>query len=206
MHQRPTVGFNAMKDGTAEDYALLAKLEQQFHKRLPARIMRELRELENSYAGYKVSRLEHSLISATLAVRDRADVDWVVAALLHDIGDCMAPMNHSQLASAILAPYVREECAWVLKTHGVFQMVYYAHHVGGDRNARDVYKLHPYYQTAVDFTERWDQCAFDPAYDYLPLEHFEPMVVEVFSRPPWDAEVVRKGERVPLVGSAAIAA
>lgn len=193
-----TVSFRQMKDGTREEYAFLGELEHQFALKLPDRIMKALRDLDGSLGGYLVTRLEHSLISATMATRDGADIDWIVTALVHDIGDNLAPYNHDGLAATIVAPYVREECTWVMKTHGIFQMIYYAHHTGGDPNARDKYKDHPSYQTAVDFCERWDQSAFDPDYKYLPLEHFEPMVREVFTRKAWDPAVIRAGERVPL--------
>lgn len=197
------VRFRRMSDGTAAEYQMLAELEHEFCKQLPDRILKELRDLENSLSGYQVTRLEHSLISATMAERDGADVDWIVAALIHDIGDALAPHNHSQLAASIVAPYLREECTWALKTHGIFQMVYYAHFTGGDRYARDIYKDHPYYQTGIDFCERWDQSAFDPDYKWESLEHFEPMLRAVFARTPWDPAVIRAGERVALTGSAA---
>lgn len=195
------VKFRRMADGTAEEYKMLAELEVEFCKQLPDRILKELRDLEHSHSGYQITRLEHSLISATMAERDGADIDWIVAALIHDIGDALAPHNHSQLAASIVAPYLRDECTWALKTHGIFQMVYYAHFTGGDRYARNVYKDHPFYQTGVDFCERWDQSAFDPDYKWEQLEHFEPMLREVFARTPWDPAVIRKGERVPLTGA-----
>ena len=203
MDERRVVKFRRMADGTEADYKLLEELEHEFKTQLPGRIMKELGDLEHSYSGYQVSRLEHSLISATMAENDKADKDWIVAALIHDIGDALSPMNHSQLAASIVAPYIREECAWALKTHGIFQMVYYAHFTGGDRYARNMYKDHPYYQTGVDFCERWDQTAFDPDYDWRPLGYFEPLIHEVFTRPAWDPEIIRTGEKVPMVGSGA---
>ncbi|MGI9407051.1 MAG: HD domain-containing protein [Hyphomicrobiaceae bacterium] len=202
MDQTRIVSFRQMKEGTAADYALLDELEEEYVKELPGRIMTELKGLEHSLSGYQVSRLEHSLISATMAERDGADVDWVVAALIHDMGDGLAPHNHDSLAAVIAASYMREECTWTLRTHGIFQMYYYAHHTGGDREARQKYKDHPYYETGVDFTERWDQSAFDPDYDWHGLEHFRPAVEEVFTRKPWDPAIIRAGERVPLTGSA----
>lgn len=195
--------FRRMKDGDKEDYELLEELEAAYCKGLPGRIMTALAELEHSLSGYQVTRLEHSLISATMAERDQADLDWIVTALIHDIGDALAPHNHDALAAVIGAPYLREECTWTLKTHGIFQMVYYAHHLGRDRYARDKFKDHPYFDTGVEFCERWDQSAFDPDYDYRPLEYFRPMVEAVFTRPAWDPKIIRKGERVPLVGSGA---
>lgn len=198
LDQGPTVTFTRMEDGTAEDYALLEKLEEQYTAGTADRILEHLARLETSLAGYKVSRLEHSLQSATRAHRDGADTDWVVAALVHDIGDDLAPFNHDSLAAAVIKPYMREEVTWVIQHHGIFQMVYYAHHTGGDRYARDKYKAHPGYQAAVDFCERWDQASFDPEYDTEPLDFFAPMVREVFAREPWQDEHLRPGIQIPL--------
>lgn len=203
MDKHRVVKFRQMKDGTKEEYEMLEELETEFARGLPGRIMDLLAGLEHSLSGYSISRLEHSLISATMAERDKADKDWIAAALIHDIGDTLAPYNHDSVASAIGAPYLREECTWVLKTHGIFQMVYYAHHMGKDRYAREKYKDHKYYDTAVDFCERWDQSAFDPDYEYRPLEHFRPLVEDVFTRPAWDPKFIRPGVKVPMIGSAA---
>ncbi len=183
----PTVAFTSMAAGTREDYELLELLEAQFASGTANRVLDQLRGLAGSLAGYKVDRLEHSLQSATRAYRDGADEEMVVAALLHDIGDLLAPHNHSEMAAAVLRPYVSERTYWVVRQHGLFQSYYYAHHMGGDRNARDRYIDHPWYQDAVDFCHRWDQSSFDPKYDSLPLEFFEPMVRRVFAREPFSA-------------------
>lgn len=196
-----TVAFRQMKDGTAEDYALLDALEKVYAEALPDRILQHLERLADGLSGYRVSRLEHSLQTATRALRDGADIDWVVTALVHDIGDDLAPANHDSLAAAILKPYVREECSWVVQHHGIFQLVYYAHHLGKDPEARQKYADSPYYQAAVDFCARWDQAAFDPDYDSEPLGTFAPMVREVFTREPWDPATLRPGTRVPLVSN-----
>ncbi|MDE2785371.1 MAG: HD domain-containing protein [Chloroflexota bacterium] len=182
-----TVSFTSMAAGTREDYELLEKLEAQFASGTADRVLEQLRGLAGSLAGYKVDRLEHSLQSASRAYRDGADEEIVVAALLHDIGDLLAPHNHSEMAAAVLRPYVSERTYWVVRQHGLFQSYYYAHHMGGDRNARDRYIDHPWYQDAVDFCHRWDQSSFDPEYECLPLEFFEPMVRRVFAREPFSA-------------------
>ena len=183
----PTVSFTSMAAGTREDYELLESLEAQFASSTADRVLEQLLGLAGSLAGYKVDRLEHSLQSATRAYRDGADEEMVVAALLHDIGDLLAPHNHSEMAAAVLRPYVTERTYWVVRQHGLFQSYYYAHHMGGDRNARDRYIDHPWYQDAVDFCHRWDQSSFDPEYDSFPLEFFEPMVRRVFAREPFSA-------------------
>lgn len=179
-----TVSFTQMKEGTKEDYELLQRLEDEYCEGLPDRLLASLRALEHSLAGYKVSRLEHSLQSATRAHDAGEEEEVVVAALLHDIGDELAPHSHSELAAAVLRPYVSEKTYWIVKYHGMFQMYYYAHHVGGDRNARDRFKGHPWFDDAVKFCEEYDQNCFDPAFQSKPLEFFEPMLRAVFSRPP----------------------
>ena len=179
------VTFTSMAEGTKEDYELLERLEEDFAANTADRVLAMLRELSGSLSGYQVDRLEHSLQSATRAHRDGAEEEMVVAALLHDIGDILSPYNHSELAAAVLRPYVSERTYWIVLHHGLFQSYYYAHHSGGDRNARDAYRDHPWYQDTVDFCHKWDQSSFDPDYESLPLEFFEPMVRRIFSRQPF---------------------
>jgi predicted HD phosphohydrolase len=178
------VKFTQMKDGTKEDYDLLSKYEEKFSKDLPDRVLEALKNLDSSVDGYQVTRLEHSLQSATRAEKDGADEEMVVATLIHDIGDNLAPHNHSQLVASVLRPYVSEKIYWIMLHHGIFQEYYYAHHIGRDRNARDKFKDHPYYQDAVDFCEKWDQKSFDPNYESYSLEYFEPKVRKLFSKEP----------------------
>lgn len=178
----PTVSFTAMKDGTKEDYDLLDRLGQADIEEFPDRVLGWLRTMADS-AGYKISRLEHSLQAATRALRAGEDEETVVCVLLHDIGDYLAPANHSEVAAAVLRPYVSEKNYWIVKHHGVFQGFYYFEHTGADPNARDRWKDHPYYQATVDFCENYDQNSFDPEYGWEPLEFFEPMVRRVLSGP-----------------------
>lgn len=180
-----TVNFTRMEDGTKEEYEFLARHESEFADAAADRLLEHLRSLENSLSGYRVSRLEHSLQTATRAHRDGADTEMVVAALLHDIGDNLAPWNHGEMAAAILRPYVSEKTHWVIKHHGIFQGYYYFHHLGMDRNLREEHADSPHYQDCVDFCAKWDQTSFDPEYDSEPLEFFEPMLREVFSRTPF---------------------
>ncbi|MFC1681013.1 HD domain-containing protein [Pseudomonadota bacterium] len=177
-----TVSFTEMGKGTKEEYEFLDGLEQQYISELPERLMAALRRLDLP-SGYRISRLQHSLQSATRAHRAGESEEMVVAALLHDIGDDLAPCAHSELAAAVLRPYVSEKIYWIVKYHGLFQMYYYAHHLGGDRNARDRLKGHQWYDDAVRFCELYDQNCFDPDYDTLPLEFFEPMLRRVISSP-----------------------
>jgi predicted HD phosphohydrolase len=185
-HVNRTVGFTRMKDGTREDYLLLDELEREFVRALPDRVLVALRALDHSFDGYPVTRLKHSLQTATRARSEGADDDLVLGALLHDVGDLLAPCNHSQLAAAIIRPYVRAQVTWIVEQHEYFQAYYYAHHLGGDRFARDRLREHPWYGDCVRFCERYDQSSFDPAFPTMSLEEFEPLVRQVFSRPPND--------------------
>ena len=190
-----TVSFTEMKHGTQEDYAILQEFEHEFNAKTAHRLYEQLeRQGHESIEGYAISRLEHGLQSATRAWREGANDDWVVAALLHDIGDGLAPQNHDRIAAEIIRPFVSEEVTWVVEHHGAFQMIYYAHHLAGwNPNERDRYHSHAYYQTAVDFCERWDQNCFDPHYDSQPLAFFKPFLERVFSRKAYAPTVIKEG-------------
>ena len=175
--------FTRMQDATREDYKLIGRHSLEFFTGLPDRILRHLELLDSDTGGYAVSRLTHSLQTATRAERDGRDEEYVVCALLHDIGDTLASANHSELAATILQPFVSEENHWIVKHHGVFQGYYFFHHFGLDRNAREAYRGHPLFGECAAFCARYDQNSFDPEYDTLPLAHFEPMVRKVFAAP-----------------------
>ena len=179
------VSFTEMKKGTKEDYLLLDKNEKDFAKKTADRILKFLSSLTETLEGYQVSRLEHSLQSATRALHAGESEEMIVAALLHDIGDELAPMNHSEYAASILKPYVSEKTHWIVEKHGEFQAYYYAHHLGGNRNKRDKYKGHKYFDACVNFCEKYDQCSFDPNYKSMSLKDFEPLVRKIFSRKPY---------------------
>jgi len=180
-----TVNFTEMKNGSKEDYLLLDKHEKEYINGTADRIMKFMSGLNSGLEGYKITRLEHSLQTATRAFNDKASEEMVVAALLHDIGDELAPLNHSEYAAAVLKPYVSEKTHWILEKHGEFQMYYYAHHVGGNRNLRDKYKNHKYYNDTLEFCEKWDQTSFDPNFKSLKLKDFEHVIRKIFSRKPY---------------------
>ena len=174
-----------MKDGTKEEYLFLNNHEQKYIKGTADRMLKFMNQLNNTLEGYQITRLEHSLQTATRALNDEAEDEIVVGALLHDIGDELAPLNHSECAASIIKPYVSEKTHWIIKKHGEFQMYYYAHHLDGNRNQRDKYKEHKYYQATVDFCENWDQKSFDPNFKSLTLKDFESYVKKIFSRTPY---------------------
>ena len=180
-----TVSFTEMGKGTKEDYLLLSKHEKKFIEGTADRVIKFMSGLTKTLEGYKINRLEHSLQTATRALNDKADDEMIVAALLHDMGDELAPLNHSGYAAAVLKPYVNEKTHWIVEKHGEFQMYYYAHHLGGNKNERDKYRGRKYYKDTVDFCENWDQKSFDPTYKSSTLKDFEPYVKKIFSRTPY---------------------
>ena len=175
--------FREMLEGTAEDWAAIASHSAAFNKGLAKRVLDHLKLLDGDFGGFPVDRLEHSLQTATRAHRDGRDEEYVVCALLHDIGDTLGSYNHPDVAAAILKPFVSEANLWMVANHGVFQGYYFFHHLGLDRNMRDRFKGHEHYEHCAQFCHLYDQTAFDPNYESEPLDVFAPMVERVFSKP-----------------------
>jgi predicted HD phosphohydrolase len=150
---------------------------------LPDRVLAHLRLLDGDFGGFPVDRLTHSLQTATLALKDGRDEEYVVCALLHDIGDTLGSYNHPDIAAAILKPFVSDANLWMVQHHGVFQGYNFFHHIGMDRNMRDVFRSNPNYERTAEFVERYDNPAFDPRGETLPLETFEPMVRRLMAAP-----------------------
>ena len=177
------VSFTSMDQGTKEDYDLVSIHDSENERSLSNRVIQWLQMMDGD-SPYQISRLHHSLQTATRAEEDGADVETIVCALLHDIGDVISPSNHSQVSAALLRPYINEKNYWIVLHHGLFQGYYWMHHYNEDRNVRDQYKDHPYYQDCVDFCSKWDQKSFDPGYKTKSLEYFIPMIEKIFSRDP----------------------
>jgi predicted HD phosphohydrolase len=175
--------FKAMTEGTQADWGKIATAAIEFNVGLADRVLAHLKMLKGDCGGFSVDRLEHSLQSATLAYRDRMDEEYVVCALLHDMGDILASTNHAELAATVLKPFVSEQNWWLLHHHGIFQGYYFFHYLGLDRNMREQHRGHPNFERTALFCERHDQNAFDPGYDTMPLEAFVPMVQRVMARP-----------------------
>jgi len=175
--------FKTMADSSQEEWQLIAANNGEFSKGLPDRVLAHLKLLDGDFGGFAVDRLEHSLQSATLAHRAGKDEEYVVCALLHDIGDTLGTFNHAEIGAAILKPFVSEDNHWMLEHHGIFQGYYFFHHIGLDRDMRDEYRGHQAFEHTAQFCHLFDQNAFDPNYDTMPLDAFEPMVQRVMERP-----------------------
>ena len=175
--------FTDMKESTQEDWDKIGQCYREFAKGHPDRILDHLRLLDGDFGGFKVDRLTHCLQTATFAYRDGKDEEYVVCALLHDIGDTLGAFNHADIAAAILEPFISEENHWMVKHHAIFQGYYFFHHLGMDRNLREQYRDHPYYERTLEFVSKYDSPAFNPDGEVLPLEFFEPMVQRVIAKP-----------------------
>jgi predicted HD phosphohydrolase len=175
--------FSAMTEGTAADWQIIGKSFYPFAQHLPDRLMAHLRELRGDFGGFSVDRFEHSLQTATRAHQAGRDEEYVVCALLHDMGDLLGTYNHAEIAAAVLKPFVSEENHWMLDHHGIFQGYYFFHYIGLDRNMRDRFRDHPSYGYTLEFCEKYDQSSFDPNFASMPLEAFEPMLRRVLAAP-----------------------
>jgi predicted HD phosphohydrolase len=181
--------FTAMADGTAQDWQHIVAAYTPFHRELPDRVLAHLKLLDGDMGGFRIDRLQHSLQTATRAHRAGESEDYVVCALLHDIGDTLASGNHPDIAAAILKPYVPERMHWMVEHHGIFQGYYFFHHIGMDRDAREKFRGHPHFEATARFCEKYDQNSFDPDYDAMPLDAFVPMCQRVFASRSADAKV-----------------
>ncbi len=170
--------FVHIAQSTPEEWSLLMKRFNEHVAHLPDRILAHMRLMANDFGGFPVDRLTHSLQTATLALNDGQDEEYVVCALLHDFGDLLGSFNHPDFAATVLQPFVSEA-----KHHGIFQGYYFFHHLGLDRNLRDEYRDNPYFKRTAEFCAKYDGAAFDPNMEFLPLEAFEPMVRRVMAKP-----------------------
>ena len=173
--------FRALEDSTAADWELLTQAFVPFLNDLPNRIIAQMRELAHDHGGFAVNRLEHCLQTATRACNDGRDEEYVVCALLHDIGDILSPAAHADLAATILKPYVSPENHWMVEKHGIFQGYYFFHYIGLDRNMRDQFRDHQWFERTEEFCEKYDQPSFDPEFESMSLDDFVPMVRQILS-------------------------
>jgi predicted HD phosphohydrolase len=180
---RPRAAFHAMTEGTKEDWDKIAIGAIELAAGLPDRTLAHLRQLGGDYGGFAVDRLEHSLQTATRAYRADRDDEYVFCALIHDIGDLLGPLNHADVAAAVVKPFVSEQNHWMVEKHAIFQGYYFFHHLGLDRDLREQFRGHEWFDYTAEFCQEYDQAAFDPGYDTLPLEHFEPLVRQVMTSP-----------------------
>ena len=176
----PRASFTSFEESTKEDWDLIMSQRGELEGSLPDRILEQMEHLRNDYGGFPVDRLEHSVQTATRAERDGRDDEYVLCALLHDLGDPLAPFNHPEIAAAIVKPFVSEANHWMVEHHGIFQGYYFWHHIGLDRNTRDHFSDHQYYDRCEEFCAEYDGPAFDPKYQSNPIKHYEPLIRDVF--------------------------
>jgi predicted HD phosphohydrolase len=177
----PRAQFHSMEQGTREDWRIINQAMKPFIAELPDRVIAHLKMLQGDCGGFAIDRLDHCLQTATRAYKDGRDEEYVVCALLHDMGDLLGPRNHADVAASILKPFVSEQNHWMVEKHAIFQGYYFFHHLGLDRNMRDQFAGHPWYAYTEEFCRDYDGPAFDPKYRAMPLEDFVPMVRNVFT-------------------------
>lgn len=178
----PRATFADMKESTAEDWAIIASQRPHLVRDLPHQLLKHMRLMDGDFGGFPVDRLQHSLLTATLAQQDGRDEEYVVCALLHDIGDTLSPLNHPAIGAAIVKPFVSEANHWMVEHHGIFQGYYFFDYVGRDYTIRDDFRGHPFFAHTLEFCEKYDSLAFNPKLEYLPLDAFVPMIQRVFAQ------------------------
>ena len=179
--QRAT--FTAMTESTQAEWMAIGQIGTPYNRQMPDRMLAHLKMLGDDEGGFAVNRLEHSLQTATRAFKDGRDEEYVVCALIHDIGDVLSPSNHAEMGAMVLKPYISEQNHWMMDKHGIFQGYYFFHHLGLDRDMRDQFRGHPHFEYCAQFCHLYDQNSFDPTYQSMSVEDFEPMLRRVLERP-----------------------
>ena len=180
----PRATFTDMAASTQADWTIIMEQRKSLEIALPERIIEQFENLRDDYGGFPVDRLEHSVQTATRAERDGRDDEYIICALLHDLGDSLTPYNHQDIGAAILHPFVSEANYWMVAKHDIFQGYYFWHHLGGNRNARDLYKKHEHYTRCEEFCAEYDSPSFDPSYTSNPLDHYKPLIQDFFGNNP----------------------
>ncbi len=174
--------FTRMEESTVEDWQAIGAEARIAARSLPDRVLAHLKLLEGDCGGFAIDRYQHSLQTATNALKAGRDEEYVVCALLHDVGDTLGSHNHFDIAAAILKPFVSDANLWMVQHHGIFQGYYFFHHIGLDRNLRDQFRGHEHFSRTEEFCALYDNPAFDPKAETLPISEFEPMVRRVFGQ------------------------
>ncbi len=173
--------FRSFQESTKDDWSIIMRQIGATQNMVAENALHLLRCLASDHGGFPVTRLEHSLQTATRAEADGRDEEYVMCALLHDIGDTLAPFNHPYIASTMVKPLVSEANHFMVAQHGIFQGYYFWHHIGLDQHAREAFRDSPYFEYTEEFCAKYDSPAFDPDYVSAPLDHFEPMVRRFFA-------------------------
>ena len=186
--------FTAMTQSTQAEWMAIGQIGAPYNRQMPDRMLAHLKMLGDDEGGFAVNRLEHSLQTATRAFKDGRDEEYVVCALIHDIGDVLSPSNHAEMGAMVLKPYISEQNHWMMDKHGIFQGYYFFHHLGLDRDMRDQFRGHPHFEYCAQFCHLYDQNSFDPNYQSMAVEDFEPMLRRVLEKP--KHSIYRKVEAV----------
>lgn len=180
---KPKASFRTMKESSKDDWEIIGLQFREYAKDLPKRIISHLKLLDGDFGGFPIDRLQHSLQTATLAYKAGENEEYVVCALLHDIGDSLGSYNHADIAGAILKPFVSEENHWMIEKHAIFQGYYFFHYIGLERDMREEFRGHKYFERTAIFCEKYDSCAFDKNIENIPLDFFLPMIDRIFEKP-----------------------
>ena len=175
--------FTKMSEGTQKDWEHISEEHAPHIMDMPSRVIEMLKQLEALSLGFGTNQLHHALQTATMAKRAGADDEMILISLIHDMGKVVNVPNHGQICAEIIKPYVSEDAYHIIRTHQDFQGEHYYHYMGKPRDLRKNYENESWYEKAKQFTDEWDQAAFDPEYDTDTLESFIPLIEKFFGFP-----------------------
>jgi predicted HD phosphohydrolase len=178
--------FRALSQATSEDWSVIERAEREYRRDYgPGHgLLAVLASIaDGDPIGNPVNLYTHCLQTATRVLAAGEDDELVVVALFHDLPEAFSDNHHGRVAAQMLAPWISERRTWLLVHHVELQAYHFANHPTRDRNERDPYKGHPYFEEAARFCELYDQNSFDPDYPVLPLAEFRPIVRRFFSGP-----------------------
>jgi len=174
--------FRRMDESTAEQWAHISERTMTNQGRVADRFLMLLESLSSISDGFITDQLTHCLQTATMAERAGADDEVIFGSLCHDIGKAISVPNHGAISAEMIKPYVRDDVYQSIKNHQDFQGKHYYHHFDVPTSLRDRFAGESWFALCEEFTDDWDQQAFDPDYDTLPLSHFEPLIRELTAR------------------------
>jgi len=175
--------FTRMDQSTEQEWQHISEQHMPYIFEMPKRIMAMLNQTKDLTLGFSTDQLHHALQTATMARRAGAEDEMILISLIHDIGKVISVPNHGQIAAEMIKPYVSEDAYHIIRTHQDFQGEHYYHYMGKPQDLRNQYKDETWYAKAKEFTDEWDQAAFDPAYKVDSLESFEPLINKFFAAP-----------------------
>jgi predicted HD phosphohydrolase len=173
--------FTSMDRSNFFQWLTIANSSSKLHAiNAPKAVINLLKQCQRYSFGMPVNVLQHCLQTATRAARANASDEWVLAALLHDVGIAISYPGHAQISAAIIRSFVSEAVYKTVFHHHEFELAHYGHRIGESTTMRDLYVNENWYAAASIFVDEFVQVSYDPNYDSYPLKEFKPLIKDTF--------------------------